>query len=528
MCFLPVLLHAQCGAPISIYPYQEDFEINDGGWTSGGTADDWAWGSPVKPVIANAGSNLKCWIAGGTSVAFYNAGERSYVESPCFDFTNIVTPYITCKIFWETEKVYDGANLQYSTNNGSTWNNAGAFGDATDCRNANWFNTNNIINLSGLASNPEGWAGNIQSTSGSCLGGMGSNGWVQIKHTLPTLAGKSQVIFRFTFGSGTTCNDYDGFAFDDITISEAPPLPSLSYQSVLAGCNKSDGSISLTVNGTSGPYSYNWSPNVSSAANASALPSGTYTIIVTDANGCSSSIEATVPSPPAVTLSLSSAPDTCGLGKGTLSANASEGTSPYSYLWSNGATGSIAAGLLPGSYSMTVTDAAGCTAGLSEAVADTGYFIVTLGPDQIICGNTSLVLQPGIFDKYLWQDGSVNPAFNVVSPGAYFVQVEKADGCTASDTVMVNENCLADVLVPNAFTPNDDGFNDLFEAVGADVTSFSMQVYNRWGNVVYSSDNITGGWNGHLSPEGLYAWKIYFTVGTFKPRVKTGTVFLIR
>src|SRR6185369_4994936 len=109
-------------------------------------------------------------------------------------------------------------------------NNVGMVNEPTDCFTQNWFNYSNIINLSGLASPASGWCGTLQPTSGSCQGGNGSGGWVTARHCLLTLAFQPQVIFRFTFGAGTTCNDYDGFAFDNITIQDVmPPVADFSF-----------------------------------------------------------------------------------------------------------------------------------------------------------------------------------------------------------------------------------------------------------------------------------------------------------
>ncbi|HQW47265.1 MAG TPA: hypothetical protein PLZ98_09320, partial [Chitinophagaceae bacterium] len=139
---------AQCGVTINTFPYNESFELNGGSWVSGGVGDDWAWGTPAKAIIQTAGNGIRCWTVGGLSGSFYNFNERSYLLSPCFDFTNVVNPHIKFKIYWETENQYDGATFQYTTNNGLTWTNVGTPNDPVDCMNANWFNSSNITALS--------------------------------------------------------------------------------------------------------------------------------------------------------------------------------------------------------------------------------------------------------------------------------------------------------------------------------------------------------------------------------------------
>jgi len=205
---------AQCNNAINIFPYGEDFENSDGGWIAGGTYSDWAWGTPAKPVINSAASGKKCWMVGGLVSSSYADAEHSYLQSPCFNFSNVQYPYISFSVFWEMERKYDGAALQYSIDAGNNWQTVGSVNDATDCNNDNWYN-NSIIYLSNNFPNAgEGWSGNIQPSSGSCYGGGGSGKWVTAKHIMPYLAGQQQVIFRFIFASGNICNNYDGFAID--------------------------------------------------------------------------------------------------------------------------------------------------------------------------------------------------------------------------------------------------------------------------------------------------------------------------
>ena len=72
-----------------------------------------AYSTPTKTVIANAASGSKCWIVGGLTGNNYNNGEISWIESPCFDLTSLTNPILSFKVFWETEKKYDGASFKY-------------------------------------------------------------------------------------------------------------------------------------------------------------------------------------------------------------------------------------------------------------------------------------------------------------------------------------------------------------------------------------------------------------------------------
>ena len=240
-------LSAQC---INTFPYSEGFESAPA-WTPGGTNSDWAWGAPSHPAISSAGGGTKCWCVGGLTGSFYNYSEQSTLQSPCFDFTNLAYPWISFKIFWEDEWKYDGMVLQSSINGGVTWQNVGAYNDPVDCMNDNWYNYNNILWLTSIPVK-HGWCGRMGATVGNCQGGNGSGGWVTAKHCIGSLAGQPNVIFRFLFGSGTTCNAYDGIAIDDIFIDNAAPeVPTITY--TCAGTE-----VNFTGTSNPCPLTYSW------------------------------------------------------------------------------------------------------------------------------------------------------------------------------------------------------------------------------------------------------------------------------
>jgi gliding motility-associated-like protein len=523
---------SQCGITISSFPYHEDFETSDGGWTSGGANNDWVWGTPAKPVITGAGSGVKCWITGGATTSFYNFSERSYVESPCFNFSTLTDPFISLRIFWDTEYTYDGANLQYSVNGGVSWNNVGAYGDAIDCLNDNWYNFPSVNNLAALASVKNGWCGTIQPSNGSCVGGGGSGTWLQAKHSMPYLAGEPSVKFRFIFGAGTTCNSYDGFAFDDITIKNTTPSINVSPILKPSGCAIHDGSATLNVTGGLLPYSFAWIPNVSITNIATGLSAGNYTVTITDAAGCTKTNYFTINHTPAVSLTSISYPDTCQKKVGYAKIFAGNGTPPFTYLWNpSGNTTSIINNLSMGSYTVTVTDIEGCTSSENISISEYGAFTFNLGNDTTICSGNGFILSPGNFAQYNWQDSTIDSIYKVRSPGVYWVEVTSNAGCKSSDTLQVIEDCLHDIVIPNAFSPNNDGVNDIFIAEAISVKTFKMEIYNRWGEKIFLSNSINQGWKGnfknHQCETGIYLWRIKYSVNGKDQKEKTGTVFLL-
>lgn len=157
----------------------------------------------------------------------------------------------------------------------------------------------------------------------------------------------------------------------------------------------------------------------------------------------------------------------------------------------------------------------------------------SLGPDQLICEGESVLLYPGnINARYLWQDGSARPVFTVTGPGIYSVRMDDACGSYYDTIIFTSSYCK--LYVPNAFTPNNDGKNDVFKVGGSDNLSFfRFRIYNRWGTEVFFSSLPEKGWNGflrgQLQPQGVYVWTLeYKKKYSTEIFLQKGTVTLIR
>jgi gliding motility-associated-like protein len=164
---------------------------------------------------------------------------------------------------------------------------------------------------------------------------------------------------------------------------------------------------------------------------------------------------------------------------------------------------------------------------------------VSLGADTSICpGSKSIILKDHINvntagAKWKWNTGQTTPSITVVEPGSYSVIVD-INGCSSTDTIWVQNDCY--INIPNVFTPNGDGLNDYFfprEYLTKGLTSFSMDIYNRWGQLIFQTNSIDGkGWDGKLNdvpqPVGVY---VYVIDATFKDGQKEhhqGNVSLLR
>ncbi len=532
----------QCTAVVNTFPYLEGFESGTANWVSGGTNNDWSWGSPAKPTINSAGNGSKCWMIGNPSASFYNFGERSWVQSPCFDLSSVNKPFISFLIFWDSEYRYDGGNIQYSINGGANWFTIGLANEPSTCNTQNWYNISAINFLNGLANSTSGWSGNTQASSGSCQGGNGLGRWVQASHCVPQVANQSQVLFRFTFGSGITCNDYDGFAFDDFYVGN-PPAGSSPIDITLNCIGNNSYSFNTSVADCFNTYNWNFGDTASSTNN-SLLQSvqhtfstfGNFNVSLTATGNCISDTTVTK-QVRVIQASIQSTDVTCaGDSDGSASINI-QGAGPMTTVeWNSNPiqTTNAIFNLPVGIYTASISDDSSCSILLSTTVTESpdARPIVNLGSDVIICPGSVFPLSIGNFKSYLWQDGSSDSTFVIKRGGEVILNVTNSSGCKAVDSLLVTEDCLNDILFPNTFTPNDDGINETFNGVGTIPENYTLRIFDRWGEKIFETNNFLEGWdgkyNGHFTHDGIYIYQAVFTVLNNIEIEKAGRVLLIR
>ncbi|HEX5654952.1 MAG TPA: SBBP repeat-containing protein [Chitinophagaceae bacterium] len=153
-----------------------------------------------------------------------------------------------------------------------------------------------------------------------------------------------------------------------------------------------------------------------------------------------------------------------------------------------------------------------------------------LGVDTFFCSGDSLELFPGRFDSYTWQDGSSNNSFVVRQPGLYSVVV--TNQCDRGEDAILIQEQTCDLYFPSAFTPNNDGRNDQFKILnGYHLKDFQLEIFNRWGQKVFHTNDAGRGWNGLFrgmqAETGVYVWHCRFEKAGI-PNYRKGTVLLIK
>jgi len=150
-----------------------------------------------------------------------------------------------------------------------------------------------------------------------------------------------------------------------------------------------------------------------------------------------------------------------------------------------------------GIYIDTLVGANGCDSIRTLQLTVLPKPVPYLGTDTALCTGKTIQLYPGQFITYTWQDGSAQNHFTVTQPGLYSVVVSNSCGC-GSDEIIIKEG-ICDIYFPSAFTPNNDGKNDLFKILGAqNLKDYHLAVYNRFGQKVFETNDYTKGWTGDV------------------------------
>lgn len=206
------------------------------------------------------------------------------------------------------------------------------------------------------------------------------------------------------------------------------------------------------------------------------------------------------------------------------------------YLWQDGSVNSTLQVSDTGLYHVMVTDVKQCAARDTVHIArffepPAGF----LGSDTALCSYGSLDLRSlQVFTAYLWNTGAITPALTVLQPGIYILSVTDQNGCAGKDSVtVVLKECLKGFYIPSAFTPNNDGLNDLFRPVmGGNIIKYQFSIYNRYGQQVFAASQPGLGWNGQFrgvnQEANVYVFTCRYQLAGEKEKIAKGTFMLIR
>lgn len=186
----------------------------------------------------------------------------------------------------------------------------------------------------------------------------------------------------------------------------------------------------------------------------------------------------------------------------------------------------------PGLYSLLVIDSNNCKNRDDILISFDQFPMPYLGEDTFICIGQRITFNGNYPGSYLWNNGSTNPDITTYSSGTYIINITNACG-TNSDTINLEiAACDQVVWVPNAFTPNSDGLNDVFLPYTENVYEYKLMIFDRWGKLIFETTDPSQGWDGKyknkLLPGQVYSWKMIFKDYYNKEFTKYGMVVLIR
>lgn len=267
-------------------------------------------------------------------------------------------------------------------------------------------------------------------------------------------------------------------------------------------CYQANGTIDVTHAGGTAPFSYNWTPAVTTAASATGLTGGVYTIEIIDANGCSTTVSATLDDTSPLTITLDGDDVTCnGAANAEIRNTTTGGLAPYTYAWSNGATSQNLSNVGPGTYEVNVTDANGCTEVQSITLAEPNALMANIDVVQPVCGEDGGTLTANISGgtpPYTFNWGPVGQTDVMtlmnMPDGNYELNVTDASGCVfqATTTVVDVPEMVLTTTKTDASCPGEDDGTASVVVTGGEAP-YALQWSDAANQTDYTAVNLAAG-----------------------------------
>lgn len=363
------------------------------------------------------------------------------------------------------------------------------------------------------------YSNNTGSVSVSASGGISPYSYLwSTGDTIPSITGLFSGTYSVTITDNISCT-----STTSMVVNQPPALNAATVVSDISCNNQNDGMISAVASGGTPNYFYLWS-NSSTASSITNLSEGTYSLTVTDSNGCIDSVmNLTITNPPELFVSLTSTNPSCYNGNnGTATVSATGGTPPYNYQWTGGSSDSTVTGIGSGPYSVTVTDSHLCPVLGSVTLYNPVAISVT---DTVLVNQYNLatidITTTGgqLPYTYNWSTGATTEDLTDLSNGLYVVTIIDLFLCNSIDSILINIPELP-LVIPSAISPNGDRINDDFEIKNIfQYSQVSIEIYNRWGDLIFKfqgtgmeyaspANRWDGTFNGKDAPMGSYVYII--------------------
>lgn len=393
----------------------------------------------------------------------------------------------------------------------------------------------NAVSASALSTNVDCFGNSTGTGTATATGGTApfTYSWSPSGGTNANATGLGAGTYTVTITDANGCT-----ATATVTISQPGQLIGTAAALTNVICNGgSNGSASVNPAGGTPPYTYLWTPSGQTTQNATGLAAGVYTVTITDANGCTTTATTMITQPTALSAPTIAVVDTCGMNTGSVSVNVTGGTGPYSYSWAPvSGGGPVLNNLNAGTYTVTITDANGCTTTATGTVGSLSGPLASFS----VAPNTGSSTTPftvtdgstpgsGNIISWWWNFGDStysgqNPPTQYLSgSGTHCIELVVLTNLGCRDTADICLEIVDSISVPNVITPNGDGHNEFLVFDNLDQFPNSrIQIYNRWGNLIYENGNYLNNWNAMDVNDGVYYFVLY--VADPKNTVKAGWV----
>ncbi len=343
--------------------------------------------------------------------------------------------------------------------------------------------------------------------------------------------------YTLTVTDGNGCISYSGGTVnqpDEPVTVDAVVSPALCFGS-------EDGSVELNIYGGTLPYEIVWDDDSfimqTNQQTIYGLGAGQFNFTITDANNCTSYHSYFIQQPDVVAIEFSTTLVSCFNGSdGTAIPTITGGTPPFVYEWSNGSTQNQLTDVSSGSYNLTLTDDNNCQYFATVVIGTFPEIVASWEIDPVSCkdlhdASIHLIVAGGTGTyTYNWNTGVITQNIDNIGPGDYTLIITDENLCQLNLEFSIEEAFNECMIIPSSFTPNNDGINDTWVLGNIDAyPDASVQIYNKWGNLLYETRGQyipwDGKWNGNLLPSETYYYIIDLKNGD---QPYTGTVTIIR
>jgi gliding motility-associated-like protein len=388
--------------------------------------------------------------------------------------------------------------------------------------------------------------------------------------TLSAQGGTGAIYYTWdgAFGSGhktnlsaglhtTTVTDLNGcvaeleYELQEPEVLECNTIITSDYNGYSVPCpGLSNGTAAASANGGVGPYQFIWSNNEAAPINQSLSVNDSW-VKIYDANNCLTSCSFEVTEPTAIQCNFNIISDTCQLEVGRIEALPSGGVPGYATEWTyqsqNMNQSQLYLEQLPkGQYALTLTDANGCEKFFEMDVNEipAANISLNLSPTPF-CSDIPITFSVGS-DKnilqwnWIFDNGTAStmaePTVEFLDEGIHQVELAVVDEhhCPVEETFEFDLQLALTLYIPNSFTPNNDGINDVFGAEGLGIDEFEMKIYDRWGEVIFESHDLAERWTGnfkggdYFTEIGVYHYVVKVSGTCTETKELVGDVLLVR